>query len=74
MTYLDGQEKYVVVQMYRGRAVGMSFPMDGNKHNDEWVTRFKGYGVTVNTYADGTLINIEVDLPESVTNLATDVA
>jgi hypothetical protein len=77
--YLSGDDHYVNVRMFSGRVVGMSFPMDGNKHNDSWAQRtypvmIAGMErtVTINTYDDGSLISIEVDLPESVTFLSAD--
>lgn len=73
MTYLDGREHRVSVQMYPGRAVGISFPTDGNKHYEEWVKRFEAYGVTVWTYEDGSLISVEVRLPEDVRGLSASV-
>lgn len=70
--YLDGKEHTVNVKMYAGRAIGVSFPTDGNKHHEPWVQRFKGFGVTVWTYEDGELISVEVDLPEDVVHLSTE--
>ena len=72
--YLDGEDGKVFVQMYKGSAVGMSFPTDGNKHYDPWITRFDAFGVKVLTYEDGSLISIEVKLSEDVVDLETSVS
>jgi len=73
MAWLDGRDHLVSVQMYRGKAVGISFPRDGNRHNEEWIIKQDGR-VTVNTYADGTLISVEVDLTPEDTDLSTDIS
>lgn len=76
--YLDGEAGQVFVKMYAGRAVGMSFPTDGNKHYDAWASRKypvlidgKECEITIHTYETGELISIEVNLPESITSLGS---
>lgn len=75
--YLDGREDSITVEMYRGKVIGLSFPMDGNKHNDPWhhtsfpvVISGKKVSITINTYEDGDLISIEIPLPESIIRLS----
>lgn len=77
MTFYSGLKDTVNFQMYAGRTVGMSFPMDGNKHNDPWHSQSveakvngQAVRIVINTYDDGSLISIEVeDLPFGVTRM-----
>lgn len=78
--YLDGEAGRIFVKMYRGRAIGMSFPTDGDRHYDTWITR--KYPVTVDgketeiniiTYEDGTLVSIDLALPKSIEDMETSI-
>ena len=70
--------RVIGVQMYRGRVIAMSFPIDGNKHNEQWegqeltaLINGKPTSITIQRYADGSLISIEVGLPMETTDLRT---
>lgn len=79
--YLDGEDNKVFVKMYKGRAIGLSFPTDGNRHYDAWAQRKypiivdgKESELIINTYEDGVLISIEIDLPENIIKLDTSIS
>jgi hypothetical protein len=76
MGYLGSAKDTIGVQMYSGKAIGMGFPTDGNKHNDIWqqkeipvLINGKKVIIMINTYEDGSLISIEVGLPSDVLHL-----
>ena len=72
--YLDGEEGKVFVKMYAGEAIGLSFPTDGNNHNETWTTVYDDGEIKINKHmSNGELISIEIDLHPDITRLETSI-
>jgi hypothetical protein len=71
--YLDGEDGKVYVKMYAGRAMGISFPTDGNNHYEPWIKAYDDGRITINKHPDGELISIEINLPPDIVSMETNV-
>lgn len=72
--FIDGEKGKVNVTMYPSKTIGISFPTDGNRHNEDWHTVFEQYGIRIFMHLGEKgpeLISIEVELSEAIKDLET---